>query len=138
MYSSMTVTRCASVDASKLFSPGTTSITNARGSSTQPYTCATGISSASSSCWNRISCSSGNSGAASVRSPRTMTVVDWPSRSNVDEPHRPPPRLLADGGDLGPEVLAAPVGEQLIGVVHTHPRASLRPMIPFMISVVPP
>ncbi len=81
MYSSITATRCSSVDASKLFSPGTTSITNARGSSTQPYTCATGMPSASSSSWNRISCSSGKSGAASVRSPRTMIVDVSPSRS---------------------------------------------------------
>ena len=138
MYSSITATRCSSVDASKLFSPGTTSITNARGSSTQPYTCATGMPSASSSCWNRISCSSGKSGAASVRSPRTITVVVLAVALDVDEPHRSPARLLADGGDLGPEVFAAPVGEQLIGAVHVHPRASLRPMIPFMISVVPP
>ncbi len=81
MYSSITATRCSSVAASKLFSPGTTSITNARGSSTQPYTWATGMPSASSSSWNRISCSSGNSGAASVRSPRTMTVDEAPSCS---------------------------------------------------------
>ena len=81
MYSSITAFRCASVAVSKLFSPGTTSITKARGSSTQPYTCATGMPSASSSSWKRISCSSGKSGAASVRSPRTITVDCSPSRS---------------------------------------------------------
>ena len=57
---------------------------------------------------------------------------------DVDEPDRSPARLLADAGDPGAEMLAAPFGELLVGAVHVHPRVSLRPMIPFMISVVPP
>ena len=58
---------------------------------------------------------------------------------DVDEPHRPPPRLLADRHD-GPAQVLADTSRRCssIGAVHGQPRVSLRPMISFMISVVPP
>ena len=67
-----------------------------------------------------------------------MTVEVLAVAGDVDEPHRSPPRLLADPDDLGAEVVSEPLGELLVGALHVHPRVSLRPMIPFMISVVPP
>ena len=57
---------------------------------------------------------------------------------DVDEPHRPPPGLLADPDDGPARVLAEPLGDLVVGAVHGHPRVILRPMISFMISVVPP
>ena len=57
---------------------------------------------------------------------------------HVDEPDRPPARLLSNSRDLSPEVLLAPVVSRCSVRSTSHPRVSLRPMIPFMISVVPP
>ena len=67
-----------------------------------------------------------------------MSVERLAVALDVDEPHRPPARLLADRHDGPAEVLAEPVGDVLVGAVHGQPRVSLRPMISFMISVVPP
>ena len=80
-YSSTIRSRSAASTPAKSGRPVTRSMTTAGRSSIHPWMPGTGMPWSWSTCWNRISCSSGNVSTVSVRSPRTQSGTISPSRS---------------------------------------------------------